>query len=51
MPTVRLRDTSENPDAAQALFALSRSWFNHDVREPPAIGVGPGVRWSPRPRD
>ena len=33
MSTVRLRDASEYPDAAQPLFALSRSWFNYDFRD------------------
>jgi len=37
MPTVRLRDASEYPEAAQRLFELSRAWFGHDFKEPPAM--------------
>jgi hypothetical protein len=37
MPTVRLRAATEYPPAAQKLFELSRSWFNHDFAEPPAM--------------
>ena len=37
MPTVRLRGATEYPAAAQKLFELSRSWFNYDFSEPPAM--------------
>ena len=37
MPTVRLRAATEYPPAAKKLFELSRSWFNHDFAEPPAM--------------
>jgi hypothetical protein len=37
MPTVRLRAAAEYPPAAQKLFELSSSWFNHDFAEPPAM--------------
>ena len=37
MPTVRLRSAAEYPLAAQRLFEASRSWFNHDFAEPPAM--------------
>jgi hypothetical protein len=37
MPTVRLRAAAEYPPAAQKLFELSSSWFNHDFVEPPAM--------------
>ena len=30
MPTVRLRDASEYPEAARKLFELSKAWFNYD---------------------
>jgi hypothetical protein len=37
MPTVRLRDASEYPEAARKLFELSKTWFNYDFPEPPAM--------------
>jgi hypothetical protein len=37
MPTVRLRDASEYPAAAQKLFELSKLWFGYDFRQPPAM--------------
>jgi hypothetical protein len=37
MPTVRLRDASEYPEAAQRLFELSKAWFNYDFPQPPAM--------------
>ena len=37
MPTVRLRDPSEYPEPARKLFQLSREWFNHDFKQPPAM--------------
>lgn len=37
MPTVRLRDASEYPEAAQRLFELSKAWFNYDFVQPPAM--------------
>ena len=45
MPTVRLRDASEYPEPARRLFALSRTWFNHDFKEPPAMSRVMG--WDP----
>jgi hypothetical protein len=45
MPTVRLRDPSEYPDAAQKLFALSSQWFGHEFREPPAMSRV--MAWDP----
>jgi hypothetical protein len=45
MPTVRLRDAAEYPDAAQALFALSRTWFGYDFPEPPAMSRV--MAWDP----
>jgi hypothetical protein len=38
MPTVRLRDASEYPEAARKLFELSSVWFKHDFAQPPASG-------------
>ena len=37
MPTVRLRDASEYPEAARKLFELSSVWFKYDFAEPPAM--------------
>jgi len=37
MPTVRLRGAAEYPEAAQALFAASKAWFNYEFAEPPAM--------------
>ena len=37
MPTVRLRDASEYPEAARRLFELSNIWFKHDFAQPPAM--------------
>src|SRR4030088_774323 len=37
MPTVRLRDASEYPAAAQKLFELSKLWFGYDFPQPPAM--------------
>jgi hypothetical protein len=37
MPTVRLRDAAEYPEAARKLFELSRGWFNCDFDQPPAM--------------
>ena len=45
MPTVRLRDPAEYPDAAQALFALSKAWFDYDFPEPPAMSRV--MAWDP----
>ncbi len=45
MPTVRLRHPSEYPAAAQKLFDLSRSWFNHDFAQPPAMSRV--MAWDP----
>ena len=45
MPTVRLRDASEYPDPAQKLFELSKRWFNHDFKQPPAMSRV--MAWDP----
>jgi hypothetical protein len=45
MPTVRLRDAKEYPDSAQALFELSKSWFNCDFPQPPAMSRV--MAWDP----
>ena len=45
MPTVRLRDAAEYPETAQALFALSKSWFNYDFPQPPAMSRV--MAWDP----
>ncbi len=44
-PTVRLRDASEYPAAAQRLFELSRQWFNFEFAEPPAMSRV--MAWDP----
>ena len=44
-PTVRLRDASEYPAAAQRLFDLSRQWFNFEFAEPPAMSRV--MAWDP----
>jgi len=45
MPTVRLRDVSEYPEAAQKLFELSKAWFAHDFITPPAMSRV--MAWDP----
>ncbi len=45
MATVRLRQASEYPPAAQRLFELSKTWFNHDFAEPPAMSRV--MAWDP----
>jgi len=45
MPTVRLRDASEYPEAAQKLFELSKAWFAHDFATPPAMSRV--MAWDP----
>jgi len=45
MPTVRLRDVSEYPAAAQKLFELSKAWFAHDFATPPAMSRV--MAWDP----
>ena len=40
MSTVRLRKASEYPDAAQKLFELSKTWFNHDFVEEQLLKAG-----------
>lgn len=45
MPTVRLRDESEYPEAARRLFELSKAWFNHDFAQPPAMSRV--MAWDP----
>ena len=46
MPTVRLRDASEYPEPARKLFELSKAWFNHDFKEPPAMSRV--MAWDPQ---
>ena len=43
--TVRLRDASEYPAAAQKLFELSKAWFNYDFTQPPAMSRV--MAWDP----
>src|SRR5205814_2374032 len=45
MPTVRLRSASEYPAAVRKMFDLSREWFNHDFKEPPAMSRV--MAWDP----
>jgi len=45
MATVRLRQASEYPAAAQKLFELSKAWFNHDLKQPPAMSRV--MAWDP----
>jgi hypothetical protein len=45
MPTVRLRKAAEYPESAQKLFELSKSWFNVDFTEPPAMSRV--MAWDP----
>ena len=45
MPTVRLRDAGEYPLAAQKLFKLAGTWFNHDFASPPAMSLV--MAWDP----
>ncbi|MBI4629404.1 MAG: hypothetical protein HY729_11875 [Candidatus Rokubacteria bacterium] len=44
-PTVRLRDATEYPEPARKLFELSKSWFNYDFTEPPAMSRV--MAWDP----
>lgn len=46
MPTVRLREASEYPEAARRLFELSKAWFGHDFKTPPAMSRV--MAWDPR---
>ena len=45
MATVRIRDAAEYPEAAQKLFELSKTWFNHDFHQPPAMSRV--MAWDP----
>jgi hypothetical protein len=45
MPTVRLRDAWEYPEAAQKAFELSKAWFGHDFVAPPAMSRV--MAWDP----
>ena len=45
MPTVRIRDASEYPEATQKLFELAKSWFNYDFKQPPAMSRV--MAWDP----
>ncbi len=45
MPTVRLRDASEYPAAAQKLFETSKAWFDYDFPQPPAMSRV--MAWDP----
>lgn len=43
--TVRLRDASEYPEAAQKLFELSKAWFKYEFTRPPAMSRV--MAWDP----
>ena len=45
MPTVRLREASEYPAAAQRMFELSKAWFSYDFPAPPAMSRV--MAWDP----
>jgi hypothetical protein len=45
MPTVRLRDESEYPEPTRRMFELSKQWFNHDFKVPPAMSRV--MAWDP----
>ena len=45
MPTVRLRDAAEYPEAARTLFEISKTWFDYDFEEPPAMSRV--MAWDP----
>ena len=45
MPTVRLRDAAEYPEAARKLFEISKAWFDYDFEEPPAMSRV--MAWDP----
>ena len=49
MPTVRLRDESEYPDATRKMFELSKQWFNHDFKVSPAMSRV--MAWTPASAD
>jgi len=51
MPTVRLRDAAEYPDAARKLFELSKLWFKiaDTLQLEPDMGDIEPVDWSPAP--
>jgi hypothetical protein len=46
VPTVRLRDASEYPEPARRLFELSKAWFAHDFKTPPAMSRV--MAWDPQ---
>lgn len=45
MPTVRVRDAGEYPEAAQRLFELSKQWFSYEFTQPPAMSRV--MAWDP----
>ena len=45
MPTVRLRDASEYPEPIRKMFELSKEWFDHDFKHPPAMSRV--MAWDP----
>ncbi|MGH7324771.1 MAG: hypothetical protein ACREJ9_08990 [Candidatus Rokuibacteriota bacterium] len=45
MPTVRVRDAAEYPEAAQRLFELSKQWFGYEFKQPPAMSRV--MAWDP----
>ncbi len=45
MPTVRVRDAGEYPEAAQRLFELSKQWFSYEFKQPPAMSRV--MAWDP----
>ncbi len=47
MPTVRVRDAAEYPEAAQRLFELSKQWFGYEFKQPPAMSTSaPPFTWA-----
>ena len=46
MPTVRLRDAAEYPESARKVFELSKQWFGHDFKQPPAMSRV--MAWDPQ---
>ncbi len=46
MPTVRIRDAAEYPDAARKMLELSSQWFGYDFVQPPAMSRV--MAWDPK---
>ena len=45
MPTVRLRDPEEYPEATQKSFAVADAWFHYAFSQPPAMSRV--MAWDP----